>query len=167
MHPSQLLMGMQTSNPVFTFDFTCACSLYHPLPPITTFHSLQEGRPWWQPVPPCAQHGTGPPPPLHPSLPPSFHSSIMSRLLNGAQHLASDPFQWSIGSFRGATLHWSQGGAIWSDLLTSIMSHSVQGALSLWTSPPSRPFSLCPPCPQTSFSFCLHSFSCSILAHMT
>lgn len=43
---------------------------------------------------------------LPPSLPPP-RSSIMCRLLNGAKRLASDPFQWAMGSSGGAMLSWS------------------------------------------------------------
>lgn len=73
---------------------------YHPLPPF----AVPRGGPWWHPVPHALSRVL-----LLLSIPPSLHSSIMSRLLNGAERLASDPFQWAMGSSSGATLPWSWG----------------------------------------------------------
>lgn len=50
----------------------------------------------------CAQQASAHP--FHPSL----HSFIIRRLLNGAQLLTSDPFQWAMGPSSVATLLCSQ-----------------------------------------------------------
>jgi len=57
---------------------------YHPLPRF----AAPEGGLWWRPVPHALSRA-----PLLPSILPSLPPSIMSRLLNGGEHMASDPFQ--------------------------------------------------------------------------
>lgn len=126
-----------------------------PLPAITTHyhHSQFQGEVLGGTVFPMGSAG---PCSSSSSLPPSIHSSIMCRLLNGAVHLASDPFQWAM-RFQRCNAPVVLGGVIWSNPLALAMFHSIQGALSLWTFHPSRPVSF--PSTQRNLLFPLHQFT--------
>lgn len=105
-------IGMLPLTTGLYFSSTCVSSHYNTLPSFSVPES---------PHPPCAQQGSAHP--FHPSL----SSFIIRRLLNGAQLLTSDPFQWAMGPSSVATPLCSQ----WCDPFTSVMSQRFQDALRL------------------------------------
>lgn len=128
---SQRRMGMLTWNTAPTFDSTCVCSHYHPLLPITSIHgSERRSR-----VAPCSLPALSralllfPVPPL----PPFIHHERAAKW-------STAPLLWPLsmshGVFQQCGAPMVPRGAIWSDPLASVMSQSIQGALSLRTISP-------------------------------